>query len=428
MEEFGTEPIVDLKIINGISFPRWLDKRKLIITGPPGTGKTTILNSIGGWPEEGYLDISTRDWWKSPALVHRPREIHFGLPFVGFENAVPVYDTDSLDDSSFLELDLFRIPLPPLKTRPFSADFRGKFVFEFVLLPPEKTFELRKIRARAGTHHVDEKLTLTKVREEATFYWELALYFQHSGLSVYIRDDLNGNPKRIVNEIVSVSDRKREGGEELFHHFDQIKLRQRLLNRSWSIRGNKELLDLFVEMVPKVLNAERCSIFINDPVRDRVWLQCGTGVGEKEIEMNKNDSVVGQVISTGEYVVKENMDRLDGPHKQVDAKTGFVTRNQLCVPIMSLSSRKPAGAILLLNKKGKGYFEEQDRAFLEKVASHLEAAIESIFLRQEMMDFSELLTHRARYSEWTKYLLWTLFLVIWVQAVIIVYFWSAGGP
>ncbi len=424
MEEFGTEPIKDLKIINGISFPKRLDKRKLIITGPPGTGKTTIVNSIGGWPEEGYLDISTPDWWKSPVLFHRPREIHFGLPFVGFENAVPVYDTDSLDESMFLELDLLRIPLPPPKTSLFSADFRGKFVFEFVLLPPEKTFELRKLRARAGTHHVDERLTLTKVREEAAFYWELALYFQYSGLSVYIRDDLHGNPKRIVGEVVAVPDRKREGGEELSHHFDQIKLRQRLLNRSWSIRGNKELLDLFVEMVPKVLNAERCSIFINDPAGDRVWLQSGTGVGEKEIEMNKNDSVVGQVISTGEYVVKENMDQLDGPHKKVDAKTGFVTRNQLCVPIMSLSSRKPAGAILLLNKKGKGYFEEQDRAFLEKVASHLEAAIESIFLRQEMMDFSELLTHKALYSEWTKYLLWTLLLLIWLQAVIIVYLWS----
>ena len=424
MNGFKTVTIKDLKIINGIPFPKWLEKRKLIITGPPGCGKTTILNAIGGWPEEGYLDISSKEWWKSPILAHRPRELHFGLPFVGFEKAAPVYDTDSLDDSSYLELDLFRIPLPPPKTHPLSTDFRGRFVFEFILLPPEKTLALRKHRAKSGTHHVDENLTLEKVREELEFYRQLALFFHQSGISIYIRDDLGENPRTIREAEIASKPRPKERVEELYRHLDQIRLRERLLSRSWSIRGNKKLLELLVEMIPKTLNVERCSIFIHDPGADKVWLQAGTGVDEKQIELDKSDSLVGRVIATGEYMVKENMDKLEGPHKEVDAQTGFSTRNELCVPIESLSGKKVSGAILVLNKKKGQYFKEEDREFLERVASHLQTAIESIFLRQELIDFSELLTYRARFSEWATYGLWALLAVAGAEAVIITYLWG----
>ena len=416
-----TEKISEVHTRKGIEFPAFLDTKKLIITGPPGCGKTTILNAIGGWPEEGYLDISSKDWWKSPILHHRPRELHFGLPFVGFEKAVPVYDAYTLDDSSYLEIDFFRIPMPPPKTHLFSADFRGRFVFEFILLPAEKTYELRKERSRLGTHHVDDGLTLNKVREELFFFKQLALFFHQNGLTVYIRDDLNGAPKHIREPLLGQLSTSDEHAEALYHQLDQIRLRERLLNRSWSIRGNKKLLDLFVEIIPKALKVERCSIFINDPKTGKVWLQTGTGVDEKQIEMDMHDSLVGQVIASGEYMVKEDMDQLDGPHKEIDAQTGFVTRNELCVPIMSLSNQKTTGAILILNKQGRNIFQEADRILLEKVASHLQSAIESIFLRQELMDFSELLTSRVRLSEWTKYLMWAMLGLVLAETAFIAY-------
>jgi hypothetical protein len=131
------------------------------------------------------------------------RELHFGSPFLGFRKAVPVYETDSVDDTSCLELDLFRIPLPPPNTHRLGTDFRGRFTFEFIVLPAEKTFELRKRRAGAGTHHVDEGLTLSRVREELEFYRQLALFFHQSGMSVYVCDGLGGRPKRIVEEASS---------------------------------------------------------------------------------------------------------------------------------------------------------------------------------------------------------------------------------
>ena len=350
MDTLFTEEMPELKTINGVLFPEWLDQSQLIVTGPPGTGKSTILKSLGGWPEEGYLDISTPDWWKSPVLAYRPREIHFGLPFMGHKKAVPVYDVDTLDDASFLELDLFRIPLPSPKARLFEPNFREKLVLEFILPPPERTFELRKNRAAQGTHHVDEDLTLAKVAEETAYFRILASFFRASGMKVYVREDPGGPPRQIRLVDDGYTKRPGESIHAVYQRFDQIRLRQRILNRTWSARGNKALLDIFVELIPCFLEVERCSIFINDPDGETVWLQSGTGMDEGEIEVNKKTSVVGQVIESGAYMVRENMDTSSGDHKAVDARTGFVTSNQLCVPIRSLSSSTAAGAILALNK------------------------------------------------------------------------------
>lgn len=54
--------------------------------------------------------------------------------------------------------------------------------------------------------------------------------------------------------------------------------------------------------MPKVLNAERCSIFIYDPESMTIWLKGGTEVKERDIEVTSEfDSVVGNVITTGKY-------------------------------------------------------------------------------------------------------------------------------
>ncbi|MBF0357158.1 MAG: GAF domain-containing protein [Magnetococcales bacterium] len=400
MKKLFLEEIKEQKIEGGIPFPRNLSPQQLIITGPPGSGKTTILNAINGWPEEGYVDISMSDWWRSPALANRPRELHFGVPFLGYDKAVPVYDVDSLDDSSYLEIDFLRVRLPPPKGSLLSGNFRKNIVVEFILLPAKQLYKLRKKRAEKGTHHVDADLTLQKVVEESDFYSALALYFHQSGMNVYVRNKLGGPPMRIKDESkqddpFEIARKKNLPKQDIYHIHDQLRLKQRIMNRSWSARGNRELIDLFASLLPDALDAERCNIFLGTPGSEEAWLMSGTNLDSQKIKECRMWDQVNQVISSGEYMVHENME------KDKDFKTPgvnnptLVLRNSLLVPIKSVMGNGNTGAIQLINKKNRKHFVEEDRMMLEKVAQHLELAIENVYLRREMMDFSEILSTEA---------------------------------
>lgn len=410
MQKITLQPIKEVNLINGIPFPKNVDIQKLIITGPPGSGKTTIVKSIGGWPEEGYLDISSKEWWKSPVLAHKPRELHFGVPFKGYAKAVPVYELQSLDDASYLEPDLFRIPLPPPKQNFFSTDFRSKITIEFLLLPAKALFELRTKRATEGSHYVDRSISLKQVEEEVSLYNTLALFFHQSGMNVYVRNELGGRPGRIID------DEKHEielqpYANNLYQMRDQLKLRQRILNRSWSVRGNNELLALFVRLIPDALNVQRCNIFLNDQSQNKVWLICGTALSGKQVVASNMRPLVKQVIEEGTYIVKENMHQ----ELSIDEQNDFVLHNTLLVPIQSVMENKTTGVIQLLNKHDNTCFDEDDRQLLEKVALHLQLAMENIYLRQEMMDFSDILSHKNKYQRGVYIVIGSLIMMLAVS-------------
>jgi ABC-type cobalamin/Fe3+-siderophores transport system ATPase subunit len=86
----------DITLIKGVPFPAGERFRQTIVT-PPGSGKTTLVAKLGGWPEEGYLDLAASNWWRSPILTFRPREVHFGCPFVGYEESHTVFEREWLE-------------------------------------------------------------------------------------------------------------------------------------------------------------------------------------------------------------------------------------------------------------------------------------------------------------------------------------------
>jgi GAF domain-containing protein len=167
----------------------------------------------------------------------------------------------------------------------------------------------------------------------------------------------------------------------------QLRAKQQLMEKAWKEAGNRQLLKFFVDIMPKALDAERCSIFILDPVDEKAWLQCGTGLTEKQLQVPTKNSIVGRVIESGAVVVEDELEDQVGAHDMVAVKTGFVTRSALCVPVHGVTTKKVVGAIQVLNKR-HGSFTDEDREILERLAFHLEMNIENIFLRQELAKIS----------------------------------------
>ncbi|HEB69921.1 MAG TPA: serine/threonine protein phosphatase [Desulfobulbus sp.] len=194
------KPIPSLQEVRGVQLPAGLTFIQLVVTGPPGAGKTHYINKIHGWPNEGYLDLSRRGWWKDRSLTYRPREVHLGFPFKGCAEGLTVFDKEWLEAPEPLQLEPERIQIPPESRHIFQTDWRNRYVFEF-LLPSAKTiFKQRQTRHSEGYFPVDKDLTLEIVERQLAVYQKIALYLHRKKMQVYVRKSLDQPPMCIVEK------------------------------------------------------------------------------------------------------------------------------------------------------------------------------------------------------------------------------------
>jgi transcriptional regulator with GAF, ATPase, and Fis domain len=176
--------------------------------------------------------------------------------------------------------------------------------------------------------------------------------------------------------------------EEISHRIETLKGRLKKVNRSWTINDYESLLRFYVDIVPKIMDAERCSIFMAEPFSDRIWLKYGTGLKEKEIKPPKAGTVVGRAITSGKWIIENDLGRRPGYHADLSPATKFTTNTIACAPILSLTEHSSTGAIEVMNKTKGLLFSEEDGAILQKIAHYLSMAIENILLNQEILRIS----------------------------------------
>jgi transcriptional regulator with GAF, ATPase, and Fis domain len=169
----------------------------------------------------------------------------------------------------------------------------------------------------------------------------------------------------------------------------ELKLRLERVAQSWTAEDYRTLTKFYVKILPKIIGAERCTIYIIEIATDKICSIFGTGLEEREIEPPREGSVVGEVISSGKGIIANDLDKREGYHSHAGAETGYIANNMICVPIKSATTHGITGAIQVLNKRLKGSFTKGDLAQLEEVAAHLALSIENIIINQEIIRISD---------------------------------------
>lgn len=200
LPELDVEPVAQLRRFRDVQVARPVRFNQLIVTGPPGAGKSTFIKRVGGWPEEGYIDVTRNGWWRAQALAVRPREVHLGLPFAGHKWGLALFEPNWLDAWDRLTLEPERIRLPGEKRFPLAVNWRKRFVFEFLLPDPEVIETHRRERAQEGTHPVDRHIDIDQIRAQVGCFGRVALHLHIHGIQVYVREQVADPPLRIFTD------------------------------------------------------------------------------------------------------------------------------------------------------------------------------------------------------------------------------------
>lgn len=135
------------------------------------------------------------------------------------------------------------------------------------------------------------------------------------------------------------------------------------------------LLFRVVHEITLAMNAERSTLYVYDEERKEIWAKVAEGLErEKIIRLPVGKGIAGVVARDLRTELINDIYQDPRFNKEVDAKTGFRTRNMICMPVLG-SNLGLLGVIQVLNKKS-GNFDNYDESILSQLAVHVGLALE----------------------------------------------------
>lgn len=131
-------------------------------------------------------------------------------------------------------------------------------------------------------------------------------------------------------------------------------------------------LELIGSEAKKLVNAERCSIFIVDNEAEMLWTKLSDGMGR--IVIGLDSGIVGDTYLKKEPQIVNKPYEDERFLSNIDKKSGFVTKNMITVPIFN-SKREVMGVMQLLNKS-RFDFDEKDLEILTFFANYVSGSLE----------------------------------------------------
>jgi len=156
-----------------------------------------------------------------------------------------------------------------------------------------------------------------------------------------------------------------------------------LINSSLEINTIKEQA---TQAVMKLANCEAASLLLFDEETQELYFDVALGEMASEIKtirLKLGQGIAGWVAEHKEPVIIHDVQSDPRFYRVADEISGFVTRNMLCLPVMSKG--RLFGVLQAINKK-EGSFNELDLELIGILANQIAVALENAKLYEELKE------------------------------------------
>ncbi len=159
-----------------------------------------------------------------------------------------------------------------------------------------------------------------------------------------------------------------------------------LLNISKTLAGFEtldEMLAALVDIIVSEVDADRTTVFLHDKEDSELYSRVALGSFHREIRMADKSGVAGNVFSTGKAEIVNDAYANKHFDPKIDEKTGFKTRNILCVPIKTVKG-EIIGVTQVLNKRKGANFTEEDLNLVDIMMTQAALALKTAQIVEQM--------------------------------------------
>ena len=137
-----------------------------------------------------------------------------------------------------------------------------------------------------------------------------------------------------------------------------------------------------IGLICKATDADRGSLFVNDPLTEELYSRQTVGGLSREIRLLNTQGVVGHVFQSGEGVLIADAYADPRFNRRIDEQTGYRTESIACAPLRTMQG-EVIGVVEVLNHRGGGSFSPRDLARIEAMARQASVSVQRSLLLEE---------------------------------------------
>lgn len=170
----------------------------------------------------------------------------------------------------------------------------------------------------------------------------------------------------------------------------KLRTSELLLSVSQKIAGLKNLSEILwtiIETTTETLNADRGSLFLNDPLTGELYSRVAQGELIREIRILNSTGIAGSIFQSGVGEIIHDAYADDRFNSKIDEQTGYVTKNIVCAPVKTFRG-DVIGVIQILNKK-RGRFTKEDLEIVQGITLQAAVSLQNAQGMEEMVKSRE---------------------------------------